>query len=178
MNRPAPPSVRHVKLGTVRRPGPGAGARRRAEAGIDGSWWRWLRPLGGATILGVLVAALGGDVVVDAVRATDGTALATSAGVAFLAMPSAVAACYRSQFLDVTLPGGVLGDVGRAVHPGRRGDDVGRHRRAGTWERGSGQAVLLDPVRRSTLRMPPGTGPRGRAGCPSVSGSVGGTSRG
>ena len=163
MNRPAPASVRHLELGTVRRPGPGAGARRRAEAGIDGSWWRWLRPLGGATILGVVVATLGGGPVVDALRATDGTALAMGAGVAVLTtvaaawrwrlvagrleagltLPSAVAACYRSQFLNVTLPGGVLGDVGRGVHHGHQVHDVGRGLRTVAWERASGQVVLV-----------------------------------
>ena len=38
----------------------------------------------------------------------------------------AVAAYYRSQFLNTTLPGGVLGDVHRGVRHGRDAGDVGR----------------------------------------------------
>ena len=60
-----------------------------------------------------------------------------------LTLPSAVAACYRSQFLNVSLPGGVLGDVGRGVRHGRRVDDVGRGLRTVAWERASGQVVLV-----------------------------------
>jgi uncharacterized membrane protein YbhN (UPF0104 family) len=59
-----------------------------------------------------------------------------------LAMPSAVADCYRAQFLNVTLPGGVLGDIDRGVHHGRQVGDVGRGVRAVVWERASGQVVL------------------------------------
>ncbi len=163
MNRLADRSVRQEELGTVRRPGPGGRARRRAEVGIDGSWWRWVRPLGGAAILGVLVAGLGGGPVLDALRATDARALAVGAGIAAattacaawrwqlvarrlgvqLSMPSAVAACYRAQFLNVTLPGGVLGDVDRGVRHGREVDDLGRGLRAVAWERSSGQVVLV-----------------------------------
>ena len=57
-------------------------------------------------------------------------------------MPTAVAACYRAQFLNVTLPGGVLGDVARGVGHGRGVDDVGRGLRAVAWERAAGQVVL------------------------------------
>ena len=42
-----------------------------------------------------------------------------------LPLPAAVAAYYRSQFLNVTLPGGVVGDVHRGVSHGR---DVQRRR--------------------------------------------------
>ena len=37
---------------------------------------------------------------------------------------TAVAAYYRSQFLNSTLPGGVLGDFHRGVRVGEDGDDV------------------------------------------------------
>ena len=126
------------------------------------SWWRWARPLGGAAILGVLLAGLGTDAFVDGVRATDARTLLLGAAVAALttactawrwrlvargldadlSMPSAVAACYRAQFLNVTLPGGVLGDLDRGVHHGRAVDDVGRGLRGVAWERTSGQVVL------------------------------------
>jgi uncharacterized membrane protein YbhN (UPF0104 family) len=58
-------------------------------------------------------------------------------------MPTALAAYYRSQFLNVTLPGGVLGDVQRGVHHGREVDDVPRGLRVVAWERAAGQAVLV-----------------------------------
>ena len=146
----------------MHRPGAQGRARRWAEVGIDASWWRWLRPLGGAAILAVLVARLGGGPILHAIGETDARALAVGAAVAAmttacaawrwqlvarrlrieLSMRSAVAACYRAQFLNVTLPGGVLGDVDRGVHHGREVDDVGRGLRAVAWERSSGQVVL------------------------------------
>jgi uncharacterized membrane protein YbhN (UPF0104 family) len=73
---------------------------------------------------------------------------------------TAIAAYYRSQFLNTALPGGVLGDVHRAVSHGHDVGDVGRSVRSVVWERFAGQAVqallavivlvaLPSPVRRS-----------------------------
>ena len=56
-------------------------------------------------------------------------------------LPGAVGAYYRSQFLNSVLPGGVVGDVHRAVAQGRRAGDVGRGLRAVGWERFGGQLV-------------------------------------
>lgn len=53
----------------------------------------------------------------------------------------AVGAYYRSLLLNSVLPGGVLGDVHRAVTHGRRGGDVVRGLRAVGWERLWGQVV-------------------------------------
>lgn len=58
-----------------------------------------------------------------------------------IALPTAVGAYYRSQFLNSVLPGGVLGDVHRAVAHGRRAGDLGRGLRAVAWERLCGQVV-------------------------------------
>ncbi len=58
-------------------------------------------------------------------------------------MRDAVAAYYRSQLLNLTLPGGVGGDVHRAVRHGRGVDDVGRGARAVVWERTAGQVVQV-----------------------------------
>jgi hypothetical protein len=58
-----------------------------------------------------------------------------------LPLGAAVAAYYRSLFLNVTLPGGVLGDVHRGVSHGRDTRDVGRGLRAVAWERSAGQVV-------------------------------------
>jgi uncharacterized membrane protein YbhN (UPF0104 family) len=60
-----------------------------------------------------------------------------------LPLRTAVAAYYRSQFLNATLPGGVVGDVHRAVRHGREVGDLGRSLRAVAWERTSGFAVQL-----------------------------------
>lgn len=58
-----------------------------------------------------------------------------------LGLRPAVAWCYRSQFLNSTLPGGVVGDVHRGVVHGRDAGDVGRGLRAVWWERLAGQVV-------------------------------------
>jgi glycosyltransferase 2 family protein len=58
-------------------------------------------------------------------------------------MGAAIAAYYRSQFLNTTLPGGVLGDVHRGVSHGREVGDVGRGLRAVAWERSAGQVVQI-----------------------------------
>ena len=53
----------------------------------------------------------------------------------------AVAAYYRSLFLNVTIPGGIVGDVHRGVSHGRDVGDVARALRAVAWDRTAGQAV-------------------------------------
>ena len=60
-----------------------------------------------------------------------------------LTFRGAVAACYRSQLLNSTLPGGVLGDVHRAVDHGRRAGATGLAVRSVAWERGLGQLVQI-----------------------------------
>jgi uncharacterized membrane protein YbhN (UPF0104 family) len=58
-----------------------------------------------------------------------------------IGLPGAICAYYRSLFLNSVLPGGVLGDVHRAVTHGRRAGDVARGVRAVAWERLCGQVV-------------------------------------
>jgi uncharacterized membrane protein YbhN (UPF0104 family) len=58
-----------------------------------------------------------------------------------LNLRAAVAAYYRSQFLNVSLPGGVVGDVHRGISNGRDVADVGKGLRAVAWERTAGQLV-------------------------------------
>ena len=111
----------------------------------------------------VLVWRLGAGPFLDGVRTVDGRALAAAAGLALLttvccawrwkivarglgvdlSLPAAVAAYYRSLFLNVTLPGGVVGDVHRGVSHGRDVSDVGRGLRAVAWERSAGQVVQV-----------------------------------
>ena len=125
--------------------------------------WAWGRIVGPAVVLAVLVWRLGTGPFLDGVRTVDGRALAAAAGIAVLttvccawrwklvarglgadlSLPAAVAAYYRSQFLNVTLPGGVVGDLHRGVSHGRDVSDVGRGLRAVVWERSAGQVVQL-----------------------------------
>jgi uncharacterized membrane protein YbhN (UPF0104 family) len=121
----------------------------------------WARPVAAAATLTVVVWHLGVGPFLDGVRAVDGRALAAAAGIGVLttfccawrwttvarglslrlSFPSAVAAYYRSMFLNLTLPGGVAGDVHRGVRHGRNVRDVGLALRAVVWERTSGQVV-------------------------------------
>jgi uncharacterized membrane protein YbhN (UPF0104 family) len=73
-----------------------------------------------------------------------------------IGLPGAVGAYYRSLFLNSVLPGGVLGDVHRAVVHGRRGGDVGRGLRAVAWERLCGQVIqaVMTIVVLATLPSP------------------------
>jgi glycosyltransferase 2 family protein len=59
-----------------------------------------------------------------------------------LPLGTAVAAYYRSQFLNSALPGGVVGDVHRGVRHGLDAGDLGRGLRAVAWERTAGQVVF------------------------------------
>lgn len=99
---------------------------------------RWLRVVGGAAILAVVVWKVGPQPFVDAVRAAGPDAMAAAlvitavttlccawrwqrvAGGLGVEVPlrTAVGAYYRSQFLNATLPGGVVGDVHRAFRHG------------------------------------------------------------
>ena len=116
-----------------------------------------------AGTLAVLVWHVGTGPFLDGLRAVDGGALAAASGLAVLTtvccawrwrivarglgvdlpLGTAVAAYYRSLFLNVTLPGGVVGDVHRGVSHGRDTRDVGRGLRAVAWERSAGQAVQV-----------------------------------
>jgi uncharacterized membrane protein YbhN (UPF0104 family) len=102
--------------------------------------------------LAFLVWHLGTGPFLDGLRAVDGAALAAATGLAAittlccawrwrtvahglgaeLPLGTAVAAYYRSLFLNVTLPGGVVGDVHRGFSHGLR---------AVVWERSAGQVV-------------------------------------
>ncbi len=125
--------------------------------------WAWGRIVGSALTLAVLVWRLGTGPFLDGIRTVDGGALAAAAGIAVLttvcyawrwktvarglgvdlSLPAAVAAYYRSLFLNVTLPGGIVGDVHRGVSHGRDVSDVGRALRAVAWERSAGQVVQV-----------------------------------
>jgi uncharacterized membrane protein YbhN (UPF0104 family) len=97
-----------------------------------------LRMIGGWA----LVAALGIGAVTTVCCAWRWRLVSSGLGI-HLRMSTAVAHCYRSVFLNTTLPGGVLGDVDRAVHQGRDAGDVGRGIRAVVWERTAGMVVQV-----------------------------------
>ena len=125
------------------------------------SWW--VRPAAAAATLAVLVWRVGTGPFLDGLRAVDAGALAAASGLAVLTtvccawrwrivarglgvdlpLGTAVAAYYRSLFLNVTLPGGVVGDVHRGISHGRDTSDVGRGLRAVAWERSAGQVVQV-----------------------------------
>jgi hypothetical protein len=104
--------------------------------------------------LAFLVWHLGTGPFLDGLQAVDGWALAAASALAVLttvccawrwrivarglgvelALGTAVAAYYRSLFLNVTLPGGVVGDVDRGISHGLRGVVV---------ERAAGQVVQV-----------------------------------
>jgi GTP cyclohydrolase II len=58
-----------------------------------------------------------------------------------IGLPAATGAYYRSLFLNSVLPGGILGDVHRAITQGRRAGDVAQGMRAVAWERLCGQVI-------------------------------------
>lgn len=140
---------------TIALPAPATTGRRGA--------WRWVRLAATAGILAVLVWRVGTGPFLDGLRTVDAPALAAAAGLALLTtvccawrwrivarglglelpLGTAVAAYYRSLFLNVTLPGGVVGDVHRGVSHGRDASDVGRALRAVAWERSAGQVVQI-----------------------------------
>jgi uncharacterized membrane protein YbhN (UPF0104 family) len=125
--------------------------------------WPWLRILIGVGILGMLMWRLGGAAFLDGLRVIDVPAvlaalvigLATTIACAArwwlvvrrlglrLSLTTAVADYYRAQFLNTVLPGGIIGDVHRAVRHGQDSGDVGRGVRAVVIERTGGQVVLV-----------------------------------
>lgn len=127
------------------------------------STWAWARLVGGAGILALLVWRVGTGPFLAGVRVVDGSALLTALGIGALttvccawrwrlvaaglgvrlSLPRAVAAYYRAQFLNTTLPGGVVGDVHRAVRHGLDIGDVALGVRAVVLERLAGQTALV-----------------------------------
>src|SRR6185437_4029189 len=122
---------------------------------------RWLRLLTGGGILAVLLWRLGTGPVLAGLHRIDRWTLLAATGLAALAtvcsawrwrliatglgvglsLPAAIAACYRAQLLNSTLPGGVLGDLHRAVRHGRLTGDLAAGLRAVAWDRVAGQLV-------------------------------------
>lgn len=116
----------------------------------------------GVAILVVLFWRLGTGVFLDGLRRIDATALVVALGIGGvttvfsawrwqlvarglrirLPLGAAVADYYRALFLNAALPGGVLGDVHRAVRHGQSAGDLGRGVRTVVLERTAGQLAL------------------------------------
>lgn len=123
--------------------------------------WRSVRVLAGLAVLATVVWWTGSGPFVHGLRSVDpptlllGIAIAVPTTVACawrwrlvagglgvgVGLRPAIAACYRAQFLNATLPGGVLGDVHRGVRHGVAAAAVARGLRSVVWERVAGQVV-------------------------------------
>jgi uncharacterized membrane protein YbhN (UPF0104 family) len=133
------------------------------RSGWRGRVWPWVRVLGGLAILAVLVWRLGTGGFLAGLRVIDAGTLLAATGIGLLttvlsawrwclvtrglggslALPTATADYYRALFLNAALPGGILGDVHRAVRYGRDAGDVGLGVRAVALERFAGQLVVV-----------------------------------
>jgi uncharacterized membrane protein YbhN (UPF0104 family) len=123
----------------------------------------WAKPIVGAGIIALLLWRVGTGPFLGGLRLVHGWALAIALGIGVLttvccawrwsliagglgvrlSLPAAIAHCYRAIFLNVALPGGILGDVQRAVRHGRDSGDLGRGIRAVVWDRAAGQVVQV-----------------------------------
>src|SRR4051794_32213060 len=151
--------------------------------------WRWLRPVLGSLVLALLVSRLGtGPFRAGLAEVSPGLAAAALLTTAFstacsawrwrlvagrlglaVGRGTAVAACYRSQLLNGTLPGGVAGDVHRGVRHGADADAVGLGLRSVGWERAIGQVVQIGLLLVLLVALPSPLRPPGRV----VGGAVG-----
>ena len=125
--------------------------------------WAWTRRSVGAAILAILVWRLGAGPFLEPLHQLDVWSMAAAVGIAVpttvccawrwrlvsrglgsgVPLGAAIGAYYQSQFLNTVLPGGVLGDVRRAVRRGHEVGDVGGALRAVAWERTAGQLVQI-----------------------------------
>ncbi len=121
-----------------------------------------LGTLAGVAILGVLLWRTGAGPLLGGLRGIDAPTLLAALGIGLvttvcsawrwalvarglrirLPLVPAVADYYRALFLNAALPGGVLGDVHRAVRHGRSAGDLGRGVRSVVLERVAGQIAL------------------------------------
>lgn len=140
---------------------------------------RWASAVAGAAILVALGSQLGARPFLDAFQSVSATAvfatLAITAGTTWccarrwsliaerlnvgLSIREAFHACYRAQFLNATLPTGLVGDVDRAVWHGHSNRAMSRGVRSVVWDRVSGQVVLFVLA----LLAIPGLNPRARS---------------
>jgi uncharacterized membrane protein YbhN (UPF0104 family) len=136
--------------------------------------WPALRLVGGALVLTALLWRFGTGPFAAAGRVTTWTsllaALVLTAGATVanawrwrvvagalglsLTVAGSLTAYYRSQFLNATLPGGVLGDAHRGMRHGRASGDLGAGLRATVWDRVTGQVVQVAVLVVALLVLP------------------------
>lgn len=92
--------------------------------------------------LRVIAAALALSAAATVAAAWRWSVIAARLGVS-LPLPEAIGMYYRSQFLNTVLPGGVVGDVQRAVTQGRNTGNIPQAARAVVIERTIGQVVQI-----------------------------------
>lgn len=159
---PQPPGVDRSRMD---RSGVGRNlvGRSRSARGATGRWWPRVRVVAGLAVLTVVLWRLGAGPFLAGVAAIDAPAVAAALAIGAvttvcsawrwrviagrlgvgLPLRTAVAAYYGSQLLNATLPGGVLGDVHRAVRHGRASAAPARGVRSVAWERAAGPVVHL-----------------------------------
>lgn len=135
---------------------------------------RWARSLAGIAILVFLGWRLGAAPFLDGLRSTTPVALAAgvviTAGTTWccavrwslladrlhvaVAVPEAYRACYRAQFLNVTLPAGILGDLHRGIRHGRDAGALATALRSVFWDRATGQVVQVALAAVAVLLLP------------------------
>ncbi|MFJ9814843.1 lysylphosphatidylglycerol synthase transmembrane domain-containing protein [Streptomyces sp. NPDC101151] len=145
-------------------PGPtGGGIRGSVRSRLDARAVRThFGTVAGTVILAALLWRLGTGVLLDGLRRIDTVTLLAALGVGVvttvfsawrwqlvarglrirLPLGAAVADYYRALFLNAALPGGVLGDVHRAVRHGQSAGDLRRGVKAVVLERVAGQIAL------------------------------------
>lgn len=126
----------------------------------------WVSVLAGAGILVVLGLQLGAEPFLDALRGigvvpviialvvTAGTTLCCARRWSLMAdrldvgvsTAAAFRAVYRAQFLNVTLPSGMVGEVDRALWHGHSNRAMARGIRSVLWDRFTGQVVIFGLV--------------------------------
>ncbi|MFJ3446317.1 lysylphosphatidylglycerol synthase transmembrane domain-containing protein [Streptomyces sp. NPDC086081] len=150
---------------TAARVGPGVPSSLRVLLGRFGSRRTRTRlgAVAGVAIVGVLFWRLGTGAFLDGLRRIDAVTLLLALGIGAvttvfsawrwalvarglrirLPFGPALADYYRALFLNAALPGGVLGDVHRAVRHGRSEGDLRRGVKAVVLERAAGQLALF-----------------------------------
>ncbi|MEU8806556.1 lysylphosphatidylglycerol synthase transmembrane domain-containing protein [Streptomyces violaceoruber] len=173
MSAPTLPTVSTVPAAVLPTP-----VRPHAPTGVAAPRRRALRAhlgtLAGTAVLAVLLWRLGTGAFLDGLRRIDGPAVLAALGIGLvttvfsawrwalvarglrirLPLAAAVADYYRALFLNAALPGGVLGDVHRAVRHGRSTGDLRRGVRAVVLERVAGQLALIGAGTGVLLTMP------------------------
>ena len=136
----------------------------RVRAILSSTWFRLTaRSLGGIIVLVAVIAQVGSGPFLRGVSSIDLRLIAVALALSFVAtvaaawrwsiiagrlgvglrLRDAVGLYYRSQFFNTVLPGGVVGDVQRAVTQGRDAGNVAQGARAVVIERTMGQVVQI-----------------------------------